>query len=119
MSRFLENNKIDICLLQETNIHDKPDADNTHHKFFINPAENEYSGTMLAVRRSNMITVMNHEIAYRSYLQKITLKIENVEWHIFNIYLPHDIMTSLRIMETLKQCLNSLPQQKCSSRWRF
>lgn len=108
MTVFLEDNKADVALLQETNIQDDLTEPTPHHTFFVNPSSTHYSGTAIAVRKSSKISVIRHSIIYPSYLQKISLKIAETPWHIFNIYIPHDEDTAIEIVEKLRRSLLSV-----------
>lgn len=106
MTNFVENNNVDICLLQETNVRNEVNIPERQYKFYFNSAINDYSGTAIAIKKSQYLCVSSHDILYRSYLQKITIKLDDVKWHIFNIYIPHDINIAASIVETLKTNLS-------------
>lgn len=106
---FLEEHKPDIILLQETNIETLEDfTNNRQYKFLINPRRLEYTGTIIAVKISNEITVA-HNIVVPSYLQEVSIKIkclnQQTEFHILDLYLPNTKEIAMTTLTALEQHL--------------
>lgn len=108
LESFLEINRPDICLLQETNVIDTSRQTNNNYNFLFNPAINDYSGTAIAVRKNSKLEILKHEMICNGYLQSIVLKNGPQKWHVFNIYLPHNINRSMEVLASLENNLKSV-----------
>lgn len=91
MEQFLKINNPDVCLFQETNLHELPNnMRDDKYSFFLNQATTSYSGTIIAVKSCSKIKIIRSQILHEAYLQKLTLKISSDIWFVYNIYLPHN-----------------------------
>lgn len=106
MDCFLSENLPDFCFVQETNITSIPKFQNSNkYSFHINPSIDEYSGTMIAIKKISNLQVLQNNILYGAFLQEILVKVNSEEWHLVNIYLPHNKNTAHEVLNSLRNFL--------------
>lgn len=107
---FLDSTHPDIVCVQETNTNASPyPFARSNYDYYYNPITEEYTGTLIGVRRSLGFQVVRHEVIVDSFLQKLSLRINDKIVHLFSIYLPHSVGLAGDVLLSLKTSIRQIP----------
>src|SRR3978361_701111 len=59
-------------------------------------------------RNNDLVLYKQHKIIVPAHLQKLSVKIVGHVWHIFNIYLPHNVATARLTISELEKDISDI-----------
>lgn len=103
--QIANQNKTEICFLQETNLQQhSPIVYPNKFVFYINPPTQASSGVAFAIEKNfhEKIQVIAHQILQPGYLQVLKIKINQQNYHLLNVYMPQAAPSALQVLQKIE-----------------
>jgi len=109
---FLDKNRIDICFIQETHIHDINIFNNvketfSSYEFFSTLTTTNSRGVCIFIKRERNIKIMNEYFDCENRMHGIEVSFENTTFNFINIYAPNSSTSQCEFIQTLYTYLSS------------
>lgn len=112
LANYLRRLRTDIVFLQETYVHNitvnNPTSYMNDFSFAVNPPSphNACSGTIIGSKKYHFDS---NEVIVPGYLQVVRIQIVKFEYHLINVYLPHNNALAFDVLEKLRIYLSRVP----------
>ncbi|KAJ1526351.1 hypothetical protein ONE63_009500 [Megalurothrips usitatus] len=113
LHEFLKINKISIIFLQETNLKSDDVMAYPHPlHYYINPPTQQQSGVAIAIESKlhDEVTVLSHLTQIPGYLQSLHIKIQSQEYHLVNVYIPHQNQLANQLINEIDLYLTQISE---------
>jgi exonuclease III len=109
---FLDKNRIDICFIQETHIHDINILNNvketfSSYEFFYTLTTTNSRGVCIFIKRERNIKIMNEYFDCEKRMHGIEVSFENTTFNFINIYALNSSTSQCEFIQTLYKYLSS------------